>query len=221
MKLIETTFNNFRCFKSYTLKYGGETTVLIGKNGTGKSSILSGIRRGLSFMFAKSKRYSKSLAISNNANVRSYLKEDANYDTVNRIYNYPIKNSFIASFRSSTLNWAMLKNTESGGYTTNYYKEALHAVLNAYNENLLVELPVLAVISDSFPHLKINFGSRVRKIVSQDIVPRDLAYYGWDDRTNCIELWLNRFYKVSNFEKDLNDDIKSIESQLEIHRGRF
>jgi len=221
MQLIETTFNNFRCFKSYRIEFGNETTVFIGKNGTGKSSVLSGIRRGLSFMFAKPKEYSKNLAISNNAKVRSYERNEANFDSTHRIYNYPIENKFEASFRSQILKWSMVKNTENGGYFTNQYREALNAVLSSYNDNLLVELPVLAVITDSFPHQIIKFGSKVRKTVSQDILPRDLAYYGWDERTNCIELWLNRFYKVSNFEKDLNDDIRSVESQLEIHQGRF
>lgn len=221
MRLIKTTFNNFRCFTNYHLKYGSETTVFIGKNGTGKSSILSGIRRGLSFMFAKPKGFSKNLSTSNNAQVRGYEIEDANFDSLHRTYNYPIENKFTALFNSETLAWAMVKNAEKGGYSTNSYKEALQIVLSFYNNNLLAPLPVLAVITDSFPHEKINFGSKVKKTVGQDILPRDLAYYGWDERTNCIELWLNRFYKISNFEKDLSDDIRSVESQIEVYRERF
>lgn len=214
MKLIETTFNNFRCFQRYEINYGTETTVFIGKNGSGKSSVLSGIRRGLSFMFAKPKNFSKNLALSNNTKVRSFEKNEANFDSFNRVYNYPIQNIFTASFRENNLNWSMVKQSENGGYFTNYYKDSLHTVLSYYNNNLQAELPVLAVITDSFPHQIIKFGNKVRKTVSQDILPRDLAYYGWDERTNCIELWLNRFYKVSNFEKDLSDDIRSIKSQI-------
>lgn len=221
MKLIETTFNNFRCFNSYTLRYGLETTVFFGKNGTGKSSILSGIRRGFSFMFAKPKGFSKNLSISNNAQVRSYEKDDANFDFLHRAYNYPIANKFIASFKSEALAWSMVKNTENGGYSTNYYKDALQSVLTSYNDDLLAPLPVLAVFTDSFPHEKINIGSKVKKTVSQDVLPRDLAYYGWDERTNCIELWLNRYYKVSNYEKDILDDIRSIESQIQVYRERL
>ena len=50
---------------------------------------------------------------------------------------------------------------------------------------------------------------------------RDLGYYGWDERTNCIELWLARFSKVSNFEKDLNDEIKAIQSQISLWEGKY
>lgn len=220
MQLIETTFNNFRCFKEYQIKYGIQTTVFIGKNGTGKSSILSGIRRGLSFMFAKPKNFPKNLAISNNAKVKSFGSLEANFDIL-RSFSYPIKNDFKGNFNNSSINWSLLKKTMNGGLTTTQYSEALNTVLNYYNENPKAVLPVLTVFADSFPHEKINFGTRVKKIINQDVLPRDLGYYGWDERTSCIELWLSRFFKVSNFEKDLNDEITAIKSQINLWEGKF
>lgn len=221
MQLLESTFNNFRCFKDYPIKYGIHTTVFIGKNGTGKSSILSGIRRGFSFMFAKPKNFPKNLAISNNAKVKSFGSLEANFDPLLRSYNYPVKNDFKGSFNNAEINWSLLKKTMNGGLTTTAYSNALNTILNYYNDKQIAELPVLAVFTDSFPHQKINFGKKVSKIISQDILPRDLGYYGWDERTNCIELWLSRFFKVSNFEKDLNDEIKAIESQITLWVGKL
>jgi len=221
MKLIESTYNNFRCFKDYPIIYGTQTTVFIGKNGTGKSSILSGIRRGLSFMFAKPKYFPKNLAISNNTKVKSFGKLEANFDPLSRSYSYPIINDFIGSFNNSTIYWSIVKSTMNGGLNTTKYYDALKSVLSYYNDNLLAALPVLAVFADSFPHQKINFGAKVKKIIAQDKLPRDFGYYAWDERTNCIELWLNRFFKVSNFEKDLNDDISAINSQISLWKDRF
>jgi len=221
MQLIESTFNNFRCFKEYHINYGIKTTVFIGKNGTGKSSILSAIRRGMSFMFAKPKTFSKNLAISNNAKVRSFGKLEANFDPLFRSYNYPIKNDFTLNLNNSVMNLSLVKNSMDGGLMPTLYNESLNAVLNYYKDNPLGALPVLAVFADSFPHEKINLGSKAKKIIAQDILPRDLGYYGWDDRTNCIELWLNRFFKVSNFEKDLNDEIRSVRSQIQLWESRF
>jgi predicted ATP-binding protein involved in virulence len=220
MRLTESCFNNFRCFTQYPITYGSHTTVFIGKNGTGKSSVLSGIRRGLSFMFAKPKNFKKNLAISNNAKVKSFEKNEANFDAINRVFNYPIDNQFKATFDSRELDWSMVKNTQNGGYFTNYYRNVLNTVLHYYNEDLKAELPVLAVITDSFPHEISNFGNKARKTVNADILPRDLAYYGWDERTNCIELWLNRFFKVYNFEKDLNDEVRAVNSQLDLYSSR-
>lgn len=221
MQLTESTFNNFRCFKEYPIKYGIKTTVFIGKNGTGKSSILSGIRRGLSFMFASPNNFSKNLAISNNAKVKSFGKLEANFDTISRVYEYPIKNDFVGNFNNETINWSLVKKTMNGGLTTTQYNDALNTVLSYYNNNLTGNLPVLAVFADSFPHEKINFGTRVKKFIAQDILPRDLGYYAWDERTNCIELWLTRFYKVSNYTKDIKNEIEQVDEQIFFYQKRI
>ncbi len=221
MKLIESTFNNFRCFKEYPIKYGTHTTVFIGKNGTGKSSILSGIRRGLSFMFAKQRNFPKNLAISNNAKVKSYDKLEANFDPLSRSYGYPIKNDFKGIFNRTNISWSILKQNMNGGLLTTKYDDALRTILNYYNEDLLAPLPVLAVFADSFPHEKIYLGRKVRKIIAQDLLPRDLGYYCWDVKANCIELWLTRFFKVSDFEKDMNDEIRAVKSQITLWEEKY
>ena len=225
MKLTESTFNNFRCFKQYKLKYGEETTVIIGRNGTGKSSVLSGIRRGLSFMFAKPKGFKKNLATSNNAKVKSFGHLEATFDLSSRNYNYPIQNNFKALFNYHNsgvylcLDWSVTKNSMNGGLLTTQYNDALNEVLRYYNEANNPVLPVLAVITDSFPHIGINEGAKAKKIIEKDIIPRDFGYYGWDERTSCIDLWLNRFYKISNFDKDLQDDIDRIKDQISLYEG--
>ncbi|MEI6898756.1 MAG: AAA family ATPase, partial [Bacteroidota bacterium] len=167
MHLKETTFNNFRCFIDYPVKYGKQTTVFIGKNGTGKSSMLSGIRRGLSFMFAKPKNFRKNLALSNNAKVKSFDKLEATFDPLTRSFGYPIENEFRGFFNTGEINWSFLKNSMNGGLITTCYNDALIKVLSYYNKNLVAPLPVIAVFADSFPHQKINFGAKVRKLLFQ------------------------------------------------------
>jgi len=221
MRLIETTFNNFRCFKHYRIEFGAQTTVFFGKNGTGKSSVLSGTRRGLSFMFAKPKTFPKNLAVSNNAKVKPFEKDEANFDALNKGFNYPIVNEFKASFTDQILNWSMVKRTEKGGYATNAYRDVLQTVLNYYNRNQRAELPLLTVITDSFPHEIINFGAKAKKTVGNDILPRDLAYYGWDDRTSCLELWMTRFHKVFSFENNLRNEIKNVQAQIYVYQNRL
>lgn len=221
MQLLESKFNNFRCFKEYPIKYGVQTTVIIGKNGTGKSSILSAIRRGLSFMFASPNNIPRNLAISNNAKVQTFGKLEANFDAISRTYGYPIQNDFKGNFNNEPIDWTILKKTMNGGLTTTLYNDALNTVLSYYNNNLLGKLPVLAVFADSFPHKIINSGTKVKKLIQQDILPRDLGYYAWDERTNCIELWLARFYKVSNYTKDLRNEIEQFDEQLFLYQKRI
>lgn len=221
MQILETTFNNFRCFKGYKIEYGIQTTVFIGKNGTGKSSILSGLRRGLSFMFAKPKNYSSYLSASNNSVVKSFDVLEANFDSLNRKYNFNIKNDFKAIFFNKDLVWSMSKKTMNGGLIKTLYSDALNTVLSRYNADNMMQLPLIAVFSDSFPHEKINLGAKVKKIINQEILPRDFGYYAWDERTNCIELWLTRLEKVANYNKDLKNDIKEIEELIFFYEKRI
>lgn len=51
MILNSLVIDNFRCFKHYEIEFAPGTTVLIGKNGTGKSSLIHAIHYALSFIF--------------------------------------------------------------------------------------------------------------------------------------------------------------------------
>lgn len=215
MQIIETTFNNFRCFKEYTIKYGTQTTVFIGKNGTGKSSILSGLRRGLSFMFAKPKKFTKNIATSNGATVKSFGGLEFNFDSILKTYNTPLEVALKANFQDAEIKWSFYKEKMSGaGLKTKNYEDALNEVLSFYNSNPLAPLPVLALYADSFPHVEMNVGALAKKIIYRNILPRDFAYYGWIDKTNCTELWLSRFFKVSDFESGLKSQINETEAAI-------
>lgn len=168
MKLIESTFNNFRCFKQYSLLYGLETTIFIGKNGAGKSSVLSGIRKGLSFMFAKSKNYSLNLALTNNQKIEPFEILDANYDSIKRQYNYPIGNTFKALYQNNFIQWQLFKESSNGGLHPTLYGDALNIILEYFNNKNHFQLPVLCFISDSFPHEESNFGTKIRTIMNQE-----------------------------------------------------
>lgn len=228
MQLTKASFNNFRCFKNYQIEFGRETTVFIGKNGTGKSSILSGIRRGLSFMFAKPKNYSRNLATSNNAVVKSFENLEFNFDEVLKTYNTPLETKFEGFFNEVPIAWALLKKQMDGGLTTSEYSSALNSILSYYNTNPLAPLPVLLLFADSFPHDLMNSGAMAKKIIQQDILPRDFGYYGWIEKTNCIELWLSRYLRVReytrdnrNLQEDTTKDIEIVDEQIFILRKRI
>ena len=53
MKIKELTLENFRCFKEAKFEFADQTTVFIGKNGTGKSSLIKGLTKALGFIFEK------------------------------------------------------------------------------------------------------------------------------------------------------------------------
>ncbi len=221
MQLIKASFNNFRCFKDYQIEFGKDTTVFIGKNGTGKSSVLSGIRRGLSFMFAKPNNFSRNLATSNNEAVKSFDNLEFNFDEVLKAYNTPLETKFEGLFYNTPISWALLKKEMNKGLTTSEYSNALNLILSYFNANPLAPLPVLVLFADSFPHDLMNLGAMAKKIIQQDILPRDFGYYGWIEKTNCIELWLSRYLRVREYSRDSRNlvedttkDIDQLDEQI-------
>lgn len=57
MILKKIKIRNFRCFKNFEMDFSAGMTVLIGKNGAGKTSLLNAIRYGLSVFFRMTVRW--------------------------------------------------------------------------------------------------------------------------------------------------------------------
>ena len=53
MRLISITLDKYRNFTHYDLQFGKKTSILIGRNGMGKSNLLSGMVQAMSFIFSK------------------------------------------------------------------------------------------------------------------------------------------------------------------------
>ena len=219
MKLLDVHFLNFRLFKDYRIELGIESTLLIGDNGTGKTSVLSGLRRSLSFLFAANAKYPKKLTSSSHANVRGMQMWDAFYDAKSRTFSYPICVEAKATYVGETLEWALKKESESGKYYSTLYKEAQKSVLEKFNEEpMSFELPVLAYFSDSYPHAQAGIGTHAKKVVGRESLPRDFGYYGWDDRNSNIELWFKRFLHISQKNRDLKSkEEQKIQLNVEVH----
>lgn len=216
MKLNTIKIKNFRCFESTEISFGSKATVFIGKNGTGKSSIISALKRGLSFLFAKNNNFANNLCNSNNAKIRGFEFWDANFDEIKRIFNYYVSIDLNGTFENKPIEWALFKkDAKSKRLYSTLYENAQNTVLEHYNNGVEnAKLPILAFYSDSYPHVLSNVGSVAKKIVTKDIIPRDFGYYGWDEITNCMELWLIRYKKVSKFIRDYQIDLERIENQI-------
>ncbi|KAA2242637.1 AAA family ATPase [Chitinophaga agrisoli] len=212
MQIKKLTIENFRCFANYEIPFGGKTTVLIGKNGTGKTNILTGLIYSLSFPFAKNEikgmqtigTSSPDLKIASIDNKGTF---DARFDNETNDYIYPIKITGQATFDNEELSWAMVKEKKGGGLSSSQYKRAFEKFQQYYNENNDSKpLPLLVYFSDSFPHIEANISAYVKKIfTSENGLPRNFGYYKWDEKNNCIGMWKERYTKIytslNNFKR--------------------
>ena len=226
MKIEKISIENFRCFEEYEISFGKKSTVLIGKNGTGKSNLLTGLVYSLSFPFAKNKiegvqtigASSPDLKIAAIDNKGTF---DARFDDRVNDYIYPIKLSNTAIFDKEVLEWKMVKNDKGKGLTSSLYQDAFEKFQRYYNENDVSKpLPVLAYFSDSYPHIEANISAYVKSVLSSDKgLPRNFGYYKWNEKNNCIGIWRERYIKIytslNNFKRH---DYSVIEDLTEMYK---
>ncbi len=212
MKIDNINIENFSCFKSYEISFGKKTTVLIGKNGTGKTNVLTGLVYSLSFPFAKNEikgiqtigTSSPDLKVAAIDNKGTF---DARFDNKTNDYIYPIKLTNKAIFNNEELEWVMVKEKKGGGLSSSQYKKAFEKFQQYYNENDVNKpLPVLAFFADSFPHIEASMSGYAKTVLaSENGIPRNFGYYKWDEKNNCIGIWKERYTKVytslNNFKR--------------------
>lgn len=217
MKLKKIDLINFRCFEEAGFTFGEKQTVIIGKNGTGKSSLLSAIRKGLSFIFTDNKNEVNPLKRNNNATVSRLMLLDTRYDEVEG-FSWPTVISYETAFNHDNLSWAFFKQGHPGGLKSTAYREARTKYME-YITQEEAEWPLIAFFGDSYPHIGMNLGRKSSKVIKSDELPRDFAYYGWDEYLNCNTIWFERFKYIDNYTfdakrriDDLNQRISDIES---------
>jgi predicted ATP-binding protein involved in virulence len=190
MKINSISINNFRCFKNYNISFVPKVTVLIGKNGSGKSTILSAIKRALSFVFSKDN--TNKMSSSNSLNVLKYDPLDVRYDIEARDYIYPVSIDAKASFLDKPLSWQMQKRTSRGKISGSLFKSAFDSFVNIRDSNDC--WPIFAYFSDSYPHRKSHLMKEVSRILnSGNQVPRNFGYYQWFSYLSCASMWQERF----------------------------
>lgn len=194
MKLLDISLNNFRNFEDYHVALGRKATVLIGRNGTGKTNLLEGIVKALSFIFSKQRdRDQYEFIRSSGQSVQRFSATDPRF--VNGDYGYPLRlqaNAFLNEENQPSLNWAFEQDGEKSGLKDSLFRSAYQIFWEHYNH--LSEKPVLAYFSDGFPHQDIRISAKMNeKLESGFPLPANTGYYQWDDKRSSAELWKTYF----------------------------
>lgn len=211
MKIDRAHLYNYRNYKDFSVDFGSEATIFIGKNGSGKTNLIKAVKQLLSFIFSRRKGEPQYVFISSSdRNVISFKSLDARYgkdegeDDYN--YHYPIINTLYATLSNGEqLDWTFEKDSLTSGLKESLYRKANLEFWEVYN-NGKSELPVFAYFSDSYPHVNLQLSTTIKELLeSGNQMPRNTAYYKWDDDKNCTEIWLQYFtmqYKKSRLQNN-------------------
>lgn len=202
MYIKNIKLTNYRNYESLNgqdgLDLGRQTTVLIGKNGMGKTNMIAALKQSLSFIFTKSSTVSQSNFVANTIQkIKSFETTDAirkfNPDgTQSSEGTYPIQIETTLDIEEKTpLDVVFRRENLSTGMKELYTSEAIRFW---EHYNTLKDLPVLAFYSDSFPHEKVTIGKKIQDLLSSEFgISQSAGYYNWDDPRDCGLVWQQYF----------------------------
>lgn len=216
MYIKNIKLQNYRNYENLDLNLGKKTTLLIGKNGAGKTNLITALKQSLSFIFSKnSKIQQKNFVANTMASIKSFDTTDAmrmkNEDgsqnmegrwpvKINTQIDINIQNPINVPFERESINTGMKES----------YSEASILFWNRYSN--LKDLPVLAFYSDSFPHERPTIGKKIQDLLNSEFgISQSAGYYNWDDPRDCSSVWLQYFtqqYKNFKFEHLYNNEEK-------------
>ena len=209
MYIRNIKLTNYRNYEHLDLDLGKEITLLIGKNGSGKTNLIGALKQSLSFIFSKNSRISQySFVAESGQKVQSFDTTDAmrpmNPDgSQTQGGTWPVKiEAEVDIEETSPLVVVFERRNLSEGMREIYSSQSIR-FWNRYQE--LKDLPVLAFYSDAFPHEKVRVGKKIQdKLDSQFGISQSDAYYNWDDPRDCCNVWQQYFamqwknYKYDN-----------------------
>ncbi len=217
MILKKIKIQNFRCFKNFEMDFSAGMTVLIGKNGAGKTSLLNAIRYGLSVFFSNDSKMGDDLLILGNPDLKVISTNPTDFYR-ERTADMPSADLSIgmeASFNDVSLQWEYYKRSTSGASLfTRKYQEAYRRMMDEYHRSN--QLPLFVFYSDSFPHIGTKVSDFARTAIkNQESIIRNFAYYKWSSEVACTSIWQNRFInsllKALSLNDAANDAMREVE----------
>lgn len=193
MKLNKIKLTHFRCFENFEMDFAEKVTVLFGRNGVGKTSLIHAISKSLSFMFysdSKLKDIEPLNAGNPNLTVEGF---DKNIDgMVNPATNNVFRDLIITAEGHCfgvPFKWSHGVSSSSYRYRVSLFKETYVRFMHLVSETNCY--PVMAYYSDGFPH------TEDKKKVSEKITSlRNFGYHQWNEETACSKIWLERFERT-------------------------
>lgn len=200
--------DNFLCFDHFDIQFAPGVSVIIGRNGAGKTSLIRALVYSLYFMFTNDRSMGDDFLSAGNPDLKM---RSIRYDEFHRnksTDDVAVDANFHGEieFLGTLIAWDMYRRSTSGSaLNPAKYKPAYQQLMHLYRENN--ELPLVAYFSDSFPHKLTNISSFAKQQMSANgNTLRNFGYYQWDNETACVEIWQRRLLNSMAKVKQLEDD---------------
>lgn len=190
--------HNYRNYEELCLEFGKKATVLIGKNGMGKTNLINALKQSMSFIFTKSSQIRQANFVANTMQkIWSFDTNDAlrKFDPKTGLTGegeYPVEIEAKVDIEElEPLKVIFRREDLSSGMKELYSREAIR-YWEKYNS--LEDLPILAFYSDSFPHEKVKMGKKIQDLLNSEFgIAQSAGYYNWDDPRDCGLVWQQYF----------------------------
>lgn len=220
-RIKSLTLKNFRCYsRESRIDFGAFVTVLIGLNGSGKTSLLQALKKALSFILTKDTRQLNFVGDGKNIKNNTLKAIDATYpfefSWEPKQPDYNIRLDCDGCIYDCPTSWAIVKDGK-GRDSQMPYREAFNVLLDRYNsDTTYTPLPVLAYFSDSFPHSRNDKSDYEKFNLSDNVenIERRAGYYRWDEDNTDFYFWEGLFIKAYEKLNDFETGIKSVQDKL-------
>lgn len=208
MVLNNITIRNFRCFTNFTINLASGASVIIGRNGAGKSSLIKAMLYALGFIFSKEDELGDMILSAGNPDLKMESINDRDFFT--KLYNgIPAANTSIkasGSYFGTSLQWEVKQKNEKGEVPDyRLYQQAYNDFINTFMKK--DQLPVLAYFSDSFPHKhSVPSDFVIEQVSNNNDVMRTFGYEQWNKEPSNSEIWLSRWINAIIRNSQLGDD---------------
>ena len=190
MRLKTIEIRDYKCFEKYKVDFAPSVTVIIGRNGSGKTALISAIHKVLSFIFSSDKSLGDNFLSAGNPSLKVSTFDESDYrrDDVKMTITNDLSIRAEAVYAGQPLVWELYKRTAGrAALYTSKYKKAFRQFMSAYQDGS--DLPLLAYYSDSFPHRNTKLTKFAFDMIGLDCIPENFGYYQWDMEAACTTLW--------------------------------
>ena len=172
MRIKEIGINNFHCYRQTTFQFADRVTILIGKNGSGKSSLIKGIKNALSVFFSNNSSWGyqtivgsvNELSVANLSSREIWHDNDMKPAELVDIEITAERMNYDNSLPEGIPSWSFRKySTPKAKLQNSYYKDAYKYFRENYTDN--TAWPLFVYYSDRYPHIDDYLSDSIKQMI--------------------------------------------------------